>query len=400
MESTFQGWRAEFPATTDLDFAEELRRLDRERLANPPSIARFPETRGWPDLVAAERQGFLDGCGGGPVELAFRYNSLYFMACRLNTRYVGSGVGADQCTAVFIRDSLEGGPLYGRNCDGGYNPSLDVQPPRRGPDGVRRLWFKGVSCWTYCDEEPQEVFPIEAWRVLPDDCRQLPDVVEFLTRYVEFWWSCNGIIVDEDLNCVAFERSNRRIAWRYSDDGTAAVTSCAHLIPEMHEYREKCLQRSLELRGYHDDNLPDRKYWNGSEARYRRLLQLVREAAQRGPTLKDLAAIMTRHDGPPAERIGRAGESCHPSIPAGAGTWTFRSRVAVLHGPNRRTLYWPIEYPQPCYAKPPYLVLGDGVTMNPAWAKGTRAVPPATGPDDQLEAYRQYEFDYPDTYPQ
>jgi len=400
MESTFQGWRAGFPGSAPLDYAQEILKLDRQRLDSLPSLARFPEPRGWPDLVLAERQGFRDGSGGGPVEEAFRYSSFYYQVCRLYTRYVGSPLGTDRCTTVFIRDSKEGGPLYGRNCDSAYSPGIDTRPPKRGPDGVRRLWCKGVSCWLFCDEEPKEIFPIEAWRVLPDDCRKLPDVVEFVTRYAEFWWAGNGIIVDEDLNCVAYEKTNCRIAWRYTADGTAAVTSCAQLIPEMHAYREQCLQRSLERRGYRDDNLPDRKFWDGSEARYRQLLPLVREVARNGPTLEDLGAIMTSHDGPPAARLGRAGESCHPSIPAGAGTWTLRSRVAVLHGPNRRTLFWPIDHPQPCYAKPPYLVLGEGVTMKAEWAKNTRPVPPATGPDDELEAYRQYEFDYPDTYPQ
>ncbi|NQU11675.1 hypothetical protein HQ590_12850, partial [bacterium] len=198
MESTFQGWRAEFPATADLDYAQEILRLDRERLDSPPSLARFPETRGWPDLIRAERQGFREGCGGGPLELAFRYNSFYYQVCRLYTRYSGAPTGGGQCTAVFIRDSQEGGPLYGRNCDSAYSPSVDTRPPRRGPDGVRRLWSKGVSCWAMCDEEPRELFPIEAWRVLPDDCRELADVVEFVTRYAEFWWAGNGIIVDAD----------------------------------------------------------------------------------------------------------------------------------------------------------------------------------------------------------
>ena len=70
-----------------------------------------------------------------------------------------------------------------------------------------------------------------------------------------------------------------------------------------------------------------------------------------------------------------------------------------MRGPNRRTLFWPIDYPRPCYEKPPYLILGEGVTMKPEWQKGTRPIPPANGPDDEMEAYRQFEFDYPETYP-
>ena len=400
MESTFRSWRAGWPGSAHLDYAQELLRLDKERISNPPSLIRFPETRGWPDLVTAERKGFVEACGCGPLELAFRYNWFYFSVYRLETRYLSSPVGTAQCTSVFIRDSKEGGPLYGRNCDSAYNPSVDICPPRRGPDGVRRLWCKGVSCWTMCDEEPQELFPVDAWRVLPDDCRKLPEVIEFLTRYVQYWWASNGVIVDEDLNCVAYEKTSCRIGWRHSDDGTAAVTACAMVIPEMHAFREKCLQRSLEIRGYHNDNLPDRKYWSGAEQRYHRLLKLVDEAARCDPTLQDLAAIMTDHAVPAPERICVAGESCHPAIPHGAGEWTLRSRSAVMHGPNRRTLFWRIEHPKACYENLPFLILGNGVTMKPEWQVGTRPAPPAIGPDDEMEDYRQYEFDYPDAYPQ
>lgn len=398
--STFESWRVGNPASAHLDYAQELIALDKERLDAKPSLAKFPETQGWADLVLAERRGFQDASGAGKLELAFHFNAHYFMWYRLNTRYVGSPVGTSQCTAVFIRDSSEGGPLYGRNWDMPNVPGLDLRVPRYGPDGVPRLWCKGVSCATLCDEEPTEVFPINAWRVLPDDCRKLPDVVEFLTRYVEFWFPHNGVIVDEDLNCVAFEKSNCRIGWRYTDNGTAAVTACAQLIPEMREHRERCHRTSLAKRGM-DESSPDWLYWSGAEKRYRRLLALVAEAAKipGGPSLNDLASIMTDHAVPYPDCVCIAGQSPHPDLDPSGAEWTMRSRSVVLSGPNRRTLFWRVEGNQPCYANPPFLILGEGVTMRREWQAGTRTPPPADGPDDEFEPYRQFEFDYPERYP-
>src|SRR5690349_13776606 len=75
MESQFKAWQTEAPALAQTDLAQEFVRLDRERLANPPSYTRFPEARGWPDIVMAERKGFADASGCGPAELAFRFNS-------------------------------------------------------------------------------------------------------------------------------------------------------------------------------------------------------------------------------------------------------------------------------------------------------------------------------------
>ena len=398
METTLQGWRAGFPATADINLEQEILRLDAERIGNPPSLARFPETKGWPDIIRARRQGFRDGAGCSDAEVAFHFNAYYFTFCRLYTRYLGSAPNTGNCTAVFMRDSREGGPLYGRNWDMPNAAGLDLQPPRRGPDGVARLWCKGVSCATMCDEEPTELFPVNAWELLPEDCRKLQDVVAFLERYVEFWMPHNGIIVDEELECVAYEKTNCRIGWRYSDDGTAAVTACAQIIPEMKAHREYCHRRSLELRGY-DESSPDWKYWSGAEARYHRLLGLVKEAAQRGPTLDDMANIVTDHAVPYPERICLAGESCHPDFQPGSGEWTMRSRAAVLSGPNRRTLFWRVEGSTPCYANPPFLIPGEGVAVKPEWQEGTRNPPPAVGPDDDMEMYRQYEFDFPNHYP-
>jgi hypothetical protein len=297
-----------------------------------------------------------------------------------------------------MRESKEGGPLYGRNWDVTNDPSFDTKPPRLGPDGKRRLWTKGVSCATLCDDEPEQTFPLNAWQVLPEDCRKLPDVVDFLTRYADWWGPGNGVLVDEDLNCVAYEKANCKVGWRYSNDGTAAVTACAQIIPEIKAHRDRCHAHSLEIRGY-DETSPDFKYWAGAEKRYHRLLKLVKEAAARGPTLADMAAIVTDHAVPYPDRVCIAGESCDPSITSDVAEWTMRSRAAVLEGPNRRTLFYRVEGKKPCYESPPFLVPGEGVEVKAEWRKGTRPLPPADGPDDELEAYRQYEFDYPDTYP-
>jgi hypothetical protein len=393
MEEGFAWARMAYPTSAHLDYGAEIIKLDQERIANPPSLTRYPETKGWPDLVVAERQGFLDGCGGGPLELAFKYTWFFFLCKRMNTRYIGSPAGSANCTAVFIRDSKEGGPLYGRNWDVTNRAHYDVQPPRYGPDGKKRLFCKGVSNGQMCDEEPREIFPIEAWEVMPEDCRKLADVTEFVERYVEFWGTCNGIIVDEDLDCIAFEKTNCRIGWRKSDDGTAAVTACASVIPEMKQFREERHRQSLELRGL-DESSADWKYWTGAEQRYHRLLKLVRAANQRGALLEDMAAIVTDHAVPYPERVCIAGETSHPDLDASLAEWTMRSRAAVLHGPNRRTLFYRVEDNKPCYENPPFLVLGEGVEMKPEWLDGTRQAPPSNVPDDYQESYRQYEFDY------
>src|ERR1051325_2470948 len=119
IEAGFRSALGSFPASAGLDYANELVKLDRQRTESAPSLTHFPETKGLPDILAAERKGFLDGCGGGPLELAFHYTWRFFQTRRLQTRYIGKGTKAPkaECTAVFIPNSTEGGPLFGRNWD-------------------------------------------------------------------------------------------------------------------------------------------------------------------------------------------------------------------------------------------------------------------------------------------
>lgn len=370
MEATERWARISYPASKHLDYWDECAKFDQERLKCAPPLAKFPETKGWPDLIAAQRKGFIDATGCGPRELAFHYSWFFYCSRRLNTRFVGKEIRANHCTAVYIRDTKEDGPLSGRNLDDIRRPGLeDFQPPRQGPDGKRRRLTDGVSSAVLCDEEPTNLFPVNVWEIMPEDCKQVKDIVAFLQRYNDFWGPQNGIIVDEEQNSVAFEKSNCRMGVRYSDDGTAAVTACSYLTPEMKKFKEERSRLSLKLRDW-DETAPDWVYWKGCDARYERLLNLTKEANKRGATLEDMAAIVTDHAVPFPERVCLSGEKISPDDEL--SNWTLTSQASVLEGPNRRTLFWRVEGDTPCYENPPFLIPGEGVKVKPEWRKGTR----------------------------
>jgi hypothetical protein len=91
--------------------------------------------------------------------------------------------------------------------------------------------------------------------------------------------------------------------------------------------------------------------------------------------LQDMATVVTDHAVPYPARVCIAGEFKHPKIPPGNEEWTGVSHSEVLEGPNRRMLFYVVEDRKPCYATPPYLVLGPGVKLKPEWAVGTRPLP-------------------------
>lgn len=372
MEATERWARISYPASSHLDYWEECAKFDRERMQCAPSTTKFPETKGLPDLLTAERKGFVDGCGCGPRELAFHYTWFFYCSRRLNTRYVGKSLRANHCTAVYIRDTKEGGPLYGRNLDDIRRPGLeDFQPPRKGPDGKRRRQVDGVSSAVLCDEEPSEVFPVHVWDIMPEDCKKVKDMVAFLQRYNEFWGPQNGFIVDEEQNSVAYEKSNCRMGVRWSEDGTSAVTACSYLIPEMKAFKEERSRLSLTLRGW-DETSADWLYWKGCDARYERLLKLTKEANAKGATLEDMAAIVTDRAVPFPDCVCLAGEKVLPTDEL--TNWTLTSQASVIEGPNRRSLFWRVEGDTPCFENPPFLIPGEGVTTKPGWKKGTRPI--------------------------
>ena len=374
---SFEWARRNYPAAAHLDFAAEVLALDRARMASPPDIAKYPETKGLPDLLVAERAGFLEVCGGDELAMAYSYTWQFFYSRRLNTRYVGSPVGSAQCSAAFIRDSSEGGPLYGRNWDVPMTPwakSL-LEPPREAADGKRVMFAKGVSCSVMLDEEPDEIFPVDPWEMLPDYCTTTMEAVEFLDRYRAFWGPGNSILVDSQLDSVALEKANCRLGVRRSEDGTAAVTALSFTDPDMKAFKEERDRLSIARRGWTIDEAPDWRYWRGADARYERLLALVSDAAAGSPTLADMARIMTDHAVPYPARVCLAGESTIPGVTPDEAEWTACSHSEILEGPNRRMHFFAAEGGQPCYANPPYLVPGRGVEVRAEWQQGTRPLP-------------------------
>jgi len=370
MEATEKWARGSYPASVHLNYWDECTKLDQQRMQCPPSTSNFPETKGLPDLLLAERKGFLDGCGGGPRELAFHYTWSFFCSRGLNTRYIGKGIRANNCSEVYLRDSNEGGPLFGKNLDDIRRPHLeDFRPPVHGPDGIRRRYFWTDSGAVLCDEEPKEIFPVDVWGIMPRECKSSRETVRFLQRYNEFWGPCTCILVDEDKDVVVIEKSNCRMGVRECPDGVAVITACSYLIPEMKGFRDERHRLSLKLRGWTEDS-SDCVYWQGCDARHRRLWKLAQEADERGAMLDDIGRIMTDHAVPFPERICLAGERGHPNdVDA---NWTLTSEASVLEGRNRRTLFWRIEGNRPCYENPPFLIPGEGVRVKTEWKKGTR----------------------------
>jgi hypothetical protein len=377
IESLFPRWRAEFPLSAHLDYRAEIVKLWKERMDADLDLTQYPECRGLREIVQAEYRGYLDGCGGDPVPAAYYFNWSYYLRLRLQTRHFGfpadrraeytpARVYAQpaECTAIWFEDSPDG-PINGKNLDSSPSQRLDHHIPHHIPNGepIKGVRLMGTGTATvFCDEEPEDIFPVNLDYIVPEDIRTVQDYVPFRYRYRQFCGPGNMVWVDEQGSSVAIEQSNCRMGWRFSTNGISAVTALAYLTPELQAFKLERDRHSLKLRGWGED-APDWIYWRGCDARYRRLMKLVEEAGRRGSTLEGMARMLLDPDAPFPERISCANEKFHPDVDT--DFWTVFTWATVVFGPERRTYWWaqPLKPTGPLFKLTPELHLGEGVAM-------------------------------------
>lgn len=378
IESYFPSWRAEFPLSAHLDYRTEIVKLWQERLDADVDLTRYPECRGLREIVQSEYQGYLDGCGGDTVQAAYYYNWAYFLRLRLQTRYFGFpenergkrtvadvyDMSAHACTAVWYEDSPDG-PLNGKNLDSTPNQRMGAWIPHHIPHGepIRGIRLMGTaSNAIYCDEEPEEIFPVNLDDIVPDDIRTVQDYVEFRHRYRQFCGPGNAVFVDEEGRSVAIEQSNCRMCWRFSTNGISAVTAFDFRTPELYAFKLERDRLSLEKRGWNEE-CPDWIYWRGCNARGERLMRLVEEEGRRGPTLEGMARLLLDPEGPLPDRISTANEPFYPGL--NSNFWTVYTWVCVVFGSERRTYRWeqPPNPVVPIFKLAPGLFPGEDVAM-------------------------------------
>lgn len=240
------------------------------------------------------------------------------------------------------------------------------------------MFIKGVSASIFLDDEPEELFPVDPFLLLPTECSgDVSAAVDFLYRYRDFWGPGNHILIDTQLNSVAIEKANVRMGVRSAVNGASAVTALSYQTPELKEYKLERDLLSIQKRGWTTENAPDWIYWRGADARYLRLLSLVEEASKHPATLQEMAAIVTDHAVPYPACVCLAGQTCVPGVTVEQAEWTAVSHSEVLEGPHRRMLFYVAEDGKACYNSPPYLVPGQGVNLKAEWQVGTRPLPAA-----------------------
>lgn len=369
-----------FPNIPDLDLRAAWRDCDRERLAAEPDYTKFPETRGLIDRHLGEREGFREAAGCDETATAFHFSADWFWQKRLNSRYVARWdlltTGADGCTNIFIPEGVDGVTI-GDNRDIPLPRDRfrfrDYWPSHLRLDGQEVSWIQGsVSSGILLDEEPGDIFPLSPHELMPRECREdIKAIVEFMTRYADFWGPCKQLWVDRKLRAVGVEKSNRRLGILPADPktGAVAITACSAITPEIQPLRDRCFRRAAEIKGETLDQNLDWQYVHGGDQRQQRLTELTFAEARRGATIWGALGVVADRAVPYPARVCLAGEKTFPDREPLAN-WSVTQHAAVLTGPRRRVLYRNIEdtaNPKPVSEYTPTLRLGADIPMQPEW---------------------------------
>lgn len=388
LQAAFRDCLKLHPTLGDLDLAAAIRDFDRQRLAHEPSLDKFPELRGHSDRLRAERQAFRDASGLDDTAVAFQFSWPFFISRRVGSRHLARYdlmPAQKACTNVFFPFGADGVTLSD-NRDDVPNPVYAKTIPQHRPEGLllqkRIHWVQGgVSAACLLDDEPNCLFPANPFEydLMPREALDsIDDMMEFGTRYREFFGPGNMIWVDRQLRAVAVEKSNCLVAFRRPTvNGAIAVTACAYLDESLHAQQMAGDRRAMRIKGETEATSPDFCYHRGSRERYRRLVALADAEAARpgGATLWGALEVVNDHAVPFPARVCLAGEKGMPDKEPNAN-WSLTQHAAVVTGPRRRCLYRSIQDyhpPRPIYEYTPKLMLGPGVKMRPEWQADIKA---------------------------
>jgi len=369
-----------YPTLGDTDLAAAIREYDKERLACEPDYEEFPEMRGLLDQHIGEREGFREASGLDETATAYHLSWAFFLSRRVTAHHLARYdllTPLSGCTNVFFPHGKEGVTI-GNNRDDVPRPQYAEGLPklrRSGPPATDQVhWVQGgVSSAMLLDEEPECCFPCNPGELMPDECfDDIGKMVEFMTRYREFYGPGNQIWCDRKLNAVAVEKSNCRVAFRWpTANGAVCVTACSYLDPKLNAFKKEGTRKAMAIKGETEENSVDWNYFKGADRRHRRLIKLTNAEAKKGATLWGALNVVADTAVPFPDRVCLAGEKTFPDREPNAN-WTLTQHASVITGPNRRTLYRSIrdfKNLRPITSFTPYLVLGEGVEMKPEWQK-------------------------------
>jgi hypothetical protein len=302
----------------------------RERMARVPSATKYPEMKPWVEHVVAVDREFRRLAGLTDSEMALHRSLGHYLTFRgfVNARPSAGGAGAaggsgrvpaappvqvERCRIVYLPDS-DHGQMHIKNVDDPCTHWKELQPPpKEMPWGNPNVVQDGVGSGLHIDDEPEEIFPIDARSMMPHHADDVPGAVEFLTRYKPFWGGGNLVIRDRQKRSAAFEKCSYNFieVFHPGPNGASHCSGMACRDPHSPQgkYQRAKRQQYLTLFGQPADG-PDQAFWDACDRAERKLADGVQKLGR--PAKSDqLIKLFTT---PWPEGLNKAGAKLHPMM--------------------------------------------------------------------------------------
>lgn len=290
----------------------EVRAYHRERLDAVPDLTRYPELRGYRDLLMEEQRGMIDaGADEDTIALA---GTLHFWRDTRLLQQTGRGwhapVMPEKCRVLYAPETDEGA-LHAKNVD---DPLTYWKPRPPYPKGAKwpyphPLIFDGVGSGLHIDEIPPEIFPVEVRSLCMEHCTTVEAATEFMVRYNYFWSSQNLLIHDTRGNSMAFEKTRCRVATRKPNaKGVNFINGMGALDPGIRDHQRRMRAKHLEQAGQGPDSM-EALYFKFCEAKWNNMAKYVEQVSD-NPTLESVNWLMEQRD--PSGPMCLTGKKVHP----------------------------------------------------------------------------------------
>lgn len=269
---------------------KKMASLYRKRLDAVPSLRKYPELKGVRDRIIERERGLMDATGIDFGELSIYRNYRFYFQRVENS---GPKYRRNDCTIVYFSESSDGA-ILGKNVDDRKSLALKKVPDFEVEE-EKKFIIDGVSCGIFYDEVPPEIFPLPVFELLEENCINLKEAVEFLSRYKFFWGQGSYVLIEKRTKQgVIFEKSNCRYAIRKMKEGALWCTAMTFAEEKMKEYLDKKRRERVKKRGEKWDESIEVEYWTGCDRRYKNLEKLVLERKNRF-SLKSMIEILHNH---------------------------------------------------------------------------------------------------------
>ena len=298
------------------EYAEVVARVvvfHRERLEAVPDATRYPELRGYRDLIAQEERGLHDS-GIDDDTIALAQTLAFWRDTRLlqeTGRAWHVAPQTEKCRVLYVPHT-DRGALHFKNVDDPRTYWQPLPPLQNGSlwPHAHPLFFDGVGSGLHLDEMPPEIFPADARSLCLEHCTTVEEATEFLVRYNYFWSGQNLLIHDQKGNSAAFEKTRCRVAVRGPNaQGINFVTGMGALDPDISAFQKQQRSEYLEQTGQSWDDSPDGCFWTLSENTWRNMAHNVEELSL-NPSWENAKQLMEQRD--PNGPMCLTGEKSHP----------------------------------------------------------------------------------------